>query len=497
MTKRLKVSSDTVFKPSTQAYAASSNGRRLADFNAPNLGPNTASLSELDLLRSRSRASLRNNPWIKRGILADVANEIGTGIVPRPKTPNKDLNKQLRQLWQDWQVSADADGVLSAYGIQQICARARRESGEVFIRIRQRKPKDGLIVPLQFQVLESDFCPTNLHQTLKNGNRIIAGIEFNAIGKRVAYWMYPVHPGDGRLTQNHLMPMRIPAEQIIHHYIPTRPGQIRGEPVTIQSLIKAFHFDQYDDAELERKKTRANYTGVIQKNFPTEEEGWKYDPITGEPVSDVEAGEIENYIHTEPGTFPSLLPGEEIHLFPGDESGQGYSDFVRQQLLGIAAGLGVPYELLTGDYSQINDRIWRAVMNQYRREIQMTQTLFTVQHICRGMWNAFVDMAVLAGVVRIEDYSDNAHQYKRCDFRPQAWAYIHPVQDVQSRKLEIEAGLDSRQSIVASRGLDVEEVDMQRAEDARRERDLNLENHKENQNGKSNPSDQPPISKEA
>ena len=187
---------------------------------------------------------------------------------------------------------------------------------------------------------------------------------------------------------------------------------------------------------------------------------------------------------------------EEINLFPGDETGNGYADFVRQQLLGIAAGLGVPYELLTGDYSQINDRIWRAVMNQYRREIQMTQTLFTVQHICRGMWDAFVDMAVLSGSVKIADYAEQTHQYKRCDFRPQAWAYIHPVQDVQSRKLEIEAGLDSRQSIVASRGLDVEEVDQQRAEDAKREKEFNLDSHKEKTNGQSNPSDQPPISKE-
>lgn len=459
-------------KPTTQAYQASSTGRRLSSFSAPNLGPNTASLSELDLLRNRSRSALRNNPWIKRGINADVANEIGTGIVPRSKAPNVEFKKEIRELWNDWLHQADADGVLSAYGIQQICARARREAGEVFIRIRKRKPADGLIVPIQFQVLEADYCPTTYNKVLRNGNKVIAGIEFNLIGKRVAYWMHPSHPSDTLSIVN--TPIRIPGDQIIHHYIPTRPGQIRGEPVTIQSLIKSFNFDQYDDAELERKKTRANYTGVITKNFPADEDHWKYDPVTGDPV-EAEAGEEDSYINAQPGTMASLLPGEDVTLFPGDESGNGYADFVRQQLLGIAAGLGVPYELLTGDYSKINDRIWRAIMNQYRREIEQTQNLFTIQHICMGMWHAFVDMAVLSGNVTTKEYGTKRHQYLRADYRPPAWAYINPLQDVNALIKTMEARLDSRQSIVAGRGRDVEEVDAQIAEDAKREQNLTKE----------------------
>ena len=472
MAKQIKFTAFKPLKTDAQAYQASSQGRRLSSFSAPNLGPNTASLSELELLRNRSRASLRNNPWIKRGVQANVANEIGTGIVPRSKAPDKDFKDEIRELWNDWSHQADADGVLNAYGIQQLCVRSRMESGEVFIRIRKRRPEDGLIVPLQFQVLEADYCPISHNGTLKSGNRIVAGIEFNAFGKRVAYWMYRQHPADMQTMAADNRLVRIPADQIIHHYIPTRPGQIRGEPATIQSLVKAYHFDQYDDAELERKKTRANYTGVITKNFPTDEESWKYDPITGEPV-EAEPGE-EPYINAEPGTFPSLLPGESIDLFPGDETGSGYTDFVRQQLLGIASGLGVPYELLTGDYQNINDRVWRAIMNQYRREIEQTQNLFTIQHICMGMWHAFVDMAVLSGQVQVKDYARKRHQYIRADYRPQAWAYIHPVQDVQAMKMLKDEGFDSRQSLVASRGRDVEEVDAQRQEDAARETDLNL-----------------------
>lgn len=457
-------------KPTTQAYQASSTGRRLSNFTAPNLGPNTASLSELDVLRNRSRAALRNNPWIKRGLNADVANEIGTGIVPRSKAPDKEFKEEIRDLWNDWLHQADADGVLSAYGIQQICARARREAGEVFIRIRKRKLTDGLIVPVQFQVLEADYCPTSYNQDLRNGNKVIAGIEFNKIGQRVAYWMHPNHPTDTLSLVN--TPIRIPGDQIIHHYIPTRPGQIRGEPVTIQSLIKSFNFEQYEDAELERKKTRANYTGVVTKRFP-DEEGWKFDPVSGEPA-DPEFGEEDAYINAQPGSFPSLNEGEDITLFPGDQTGEGYADFVRQQLLAMAAGLGVPYELLSGDYSKINDRIWRAIMNQYRREIEQIQNLFTIQHICMGMWHAFVDMSVLSGMVPAKEFGTKRHQYLRADYRPPAWAYINPLQDVNALIKTMDAKLDSRQSIVAGRGRDVEEVDAQIEEDNKREKSKNL-----------------------
>lgn len=473
MTKSIKFTNFSNQQKSTaQAYQASSSGRRLSSYTAPNLGPNTASLTEIDVLRRRSRAALRNNPWIKKGVNANVANEIGTGIVPRSKAPDDDFKAAIRELWADWQTGADADGILSAYGIQQICARARMESGEVFIRIRKRRENDDLAVPLQFQVLEADYCPASHNTVLKNGNRVLAGIEFNKQGKRTAYWMHTVHPAEQGLMGFDLDLVRIPADQIIHHYIPTRPGQIRGEPTTIQALVKAFHFDQYDDAELERKKTRANYTGVITKNFPTDEDAWRYDPITGEPTS-AELGE-ESYINAEPGTFPSLLPGEALDLFPGDQTGTGYAQFVKQQLLGIAAGLGVPYELLSGDYSAINDRTWRAIMNQYRREIEQIQQLFTIQHICIGMWQAFVDSAILSGKVKAKNYITKRSEYLRADFRPQAWAYIHPTQDVAALRSLIDGGLDSRQSIVAGRGRDVEEVDAQRKEDATRSESMGL-----------------------
>lgn len=457
-------------QPNSRAYEASAQGRRLGSFDAPDLSPNQAATSELSMLRRRMRASVRNNPWISRGLKADVANEIGTGIIPRSKATDAKFRKAIRMLWNDMAPLLDADGRLNAYGIQWSAARARRESGEVFVRIRQRRPEDGLLVPVQFQVLESDFCPLTMNEMRPNGNEVINGIEFNKLGKRAAYWMYKKHPADkGGWTYNDLT--RVPAEQIIHHFIPLRPGQQRGEPNAVQSIVRSYLYDKYDDAELGRKETRSQYTGVIfRPDYGADD--YQFDPISGLPLG-TDAGGVP-MLDLEPGSFPSLLPGEEIKLFDGDDSGNGYADFQRQQKLAIAAGQDVPYELVTGDYSNINDRVWRAIMNQYRREIEQIQDLFTIQQVCRVMWEAFVDAAVLAGAIEAPGFESRRHDYIRAEHRAPAWPYINPLQDANAARVLKQEGFESRSGIIAERGWDAEDVDEQRAEDDARERRLGL-----------------------
>jgi len=248
---------------SASLYDAASTGRRLADFPSTASGPNAqVQVGELAILRHRARHLLRNNPWIRNGIQADVANEIGTGIRPRPDTEDAALNEVLLKLFNQWRDEVDADGIHGFYDLQAMIAKARRESGEVFIRIRRRRFEDGLVVPLQLQVLEADYCPLTLNRTRSNGNRIVSGIEFNKLGRRVAYWFYRRHPLDQHADLDAMdAPVRVSADAVIHHFIPARPGQIRGEPVMLSSMTRAWHFEAYDDAELERKKHRAAYTG--------------------------------------------------------------------------------------------------------------------------------------------------------------------------------------------------------------------------------------------
>jgi capsid protein len=62
--------------------------------------------------------------------------------------------------------------------------------------------------------------------------------------------------------------VRVPASEIIHLFRVLRPGQIRGEPWLARALVKLNELDQYDDAELVRKKTAAMFAGFITRLSP-------------------------------------------------------------------------------------------------------------------------------------------------------------------------------------------------------------------------------------
>jgi lambda family phage portal protein len=126
-------------------------------------------------------------------------------------------------------------------------------------------------VPVQLQLLQSEMLPFEKTETAANGNRIRCGIEFDAIGRRVAYHFRRRHPGDST-DQGAVTPetVRVPAGDVLHIYRPIDAGQIRGLPHVAPAMVRLFLLDQYDDAELDRKKTAAMFAGFITKTAPEE-----------------------------------------------------------------------------------------------------------------------------------------------------------------------------------------------------------------------------------
>lgn len=457
-------------QPQNSYDAGSTTGKRTKGWIPSGAGPRSVLNGSLPILRNRSRDQVRNNPLIARGINALVTSEVGTGIIPRSRTPNDRLRAAINDLWNESAPQMDADGVLDFYGLESLASRTRRVAGEAFVRRRRRSARDGLVVPLQVQVLEPEFVPADLNRTLDNGNEIHAGIEFDRRGRRVAYHMYREHPGDGKGFGGSSMSnlIRVPAADVIHHFMPMRPGQIRGEPDPASILLSARDFRDYQDAELVRKKTRAPFTAFLKRQQVFSDAD--LDPLTGLPkdISDEALAEIT----MAPGTILTGLPGEELILFDGDKTGDNYADYMRQQLLQQAAGLNLPYELMTGDWSKVNDRLVRVVLNEFHRYIESVQDHYMVHQVCAGVWAWWLDAAILAGALRAPGYATRRSEIRLCEWRPQGWQFVHPLQDVQAKLLAIGGGLTSRQAEVAKSGWDVEQIDEQNREDQERSADL-------------------------
>lgn len=452
-------------------YDAAGQGRRMRGWVPPSSGPNKA-VEGLQTIRNRARDASRNDWTGRSGAQHWTTNLIGTGIVPRlPKRMAKSKKEGLNKLWDDWVKVCDADGALNFYGLQTLFTKSWLISGECFIRLRPRRADSGLTVPLQIQLIEADFVPMLDADTwpgLPAGNRIRSGVELNRVGQRVAYWVYKEHPGDNKgLSVNPNDIIRVAKSQMLHVFEPERPGQLRGVPDFAPVLARLRNVADFDDAVLERQKIANLFTGFVTKAMGQQFDD-SVDPLTGKPIETDNSG--APIAGLEPGTMHELLPGENVQFANPPEAGTTYADYMRAQNLGTAAGQGLPYEIMSGDIKEVSDRTLRVVVNEFRRYAEQRQWQIIIPQACQPIREAWVNQAALAGEIAVSDIEDAMS----VAWAPQGWAYIHPVQDVQAKQTEVEAGFRSRSSVIAERGDDPEAVDEERALDEEREDELGL-----------------------
>lgn len=129
-----------------------------------------------------------------------------------------------------------------------------------------------------------------------------------------------------------------------------------------------------------------------------------------------------------------LQLGEKVHLFDGDKGAEGIWDYARGVLLQVAAGAGgVPYELVTGDWEHVNDRLVRAMLNEFHRAIEAAQDHLLIFQLCTRVWSWFVDAGVLAGKLAAPGYAEDQASWRTVHCRPQGWPFVHTLQDAQSK----------------------------------------------------------------
>jgi lambda family phage portal protein len=93
----------------------------------------------------------------------------------------------------------------------------------------------------------------------------------------------------------------------------------------------------------------------------------------------------------EPGTLQILEPGEDIKFSDPADVGSSYSEFLRKQFRAVAAAIGITYEMLTGDLTQVNYSSIRAGLLEFRRRCEALQHGVIVHQLCRPIWRAWMD----------------------------------------------------------------------------------------------------------
>ncbi len=444
-------------------FEAGQASRRLRHFQPSRAHLNTLIAAAGADITARARWLVRNNGYAANAIESWAGNVVGDGIKPSSLIADAELKARVQRLWLDWTDDSDAEGFTDFYGQQRRAAREVFIAGEVFFRFRPRRPDDGLMVPLQLQMIPSEMLPLSRNEQLPGGNVVRQGIEFDRIGRRVAYHFLRRHPGD--VTDPGLAGeiVRVSAAEVIHVIDPVDAGQLRGISRFAPGIVKLFLLDQYDDAELDRKKVAAMHALFITT------------PAPAEPFDIAESDEGgERTMDLQPGQIVMLEPGEEVQTSAPADVGQTYEPFQYRTLLQVSAALGIPYAYLSNDMLKANYSNSRLALLEFRRRIEAYQHSVMVWQICRRVWARWLDTAVMAGAIALPDYEQQRRVYLGCSWLPPKWDWVDPLKDARAEIEQIEAGLKSRTQALAERGYDADQVDAEIAADRARERQLGL-----------------------
>lgn len=452
----------------TPLYNSTGQGRATAGWNPGSDAINALVQAGGDQLVRQSRDLDRRNAWAHNAVESFVSNAIGTGIVPKWK--DAEARGRLEPAWLKWTDEADAAGSSDFYGLEALAARTTLVAGECLARLRPRRISDGLTVPLQVQLLEPEHLPLTKNEDLGLGRKIRWGIEFDPIGRRTAYWMYREHPGERPMFFPAHDIARVPSEEVIHLFRPLRPGQHRGQPWLAPVVLQLWEVEQYDRSELIRKGLAA-----MMAFFERDLDGSSMAILAENGEKDADDTPIQG---VEPGSFIRMPFGKTIESPQFTDLDGMYAVFMTWQLRKVAAGLGITYEQLTGDWEKVTYSSARAAILEFRRHCEAFQHLVMVYQFCRPVLKAFVDAAAIANVIDARDYARRPAAYLDVEWAPPKWPWVDPEKDIKAEILAIDNLLKSRSQVVKeTTGADRESLDIEIQQDQASEKAKKLERH--------------------
>lgn len=434
---------------SSRKYAAADRSRLNAGWVTASSSADSEIASAGALLRERMRDLVRNNPHAANAVEVLVSHIIGSGIRPRAATKSSAKNKKINALFEEHSKKCDADGQLDIYGIQALAFREMVESGDGLIRRRRRRSEDGLPVPLQYQVIETDQIDSAREGKISDGRFAIQGIEFDLLGSRTAYWMFAEHPGNRYIGANlDLTSKAVPASEVAHLYRKHRT-QVRGVPWGSAVMQSLYDLAAYEEAELIRKKLEACTVGVVLNGEDADSAlglALNKDDQQTFGVVDNDGVMVERF---EPGMFLHARGGKDIKFHQPAATGS-YEGYKKASLHTIAAGFHIPYLLLSHDLSGANYASSKMGLGPFNRLIEAVQWQFVIPMLCQPMWDWFCEAAYAAGKIDTKTIP--------VKWTTQRMYSADPEKDARATVLEVRNGMKPLTEAISERGYDPDEV---------------------------------------
>lgn len=460
-------------KISARAYDAAGTSRTGAFWQPTNQSPDLALSSDAAMIRARARDLVRNNHYARGILQALVRNVVGCGVFPQATTGAESLDEQIEDLFDRWAKVADAQGRLTWWEIQRLAYQEVREAGECLLHFTSVEEDRSRPLSLAVELIDADRLADDRYSAMRvtpaNGNEIRRGVEVDARGRAVAYWIYPHHPND--VNGVWAQPERYDASEFVHLYKCERIGQTRGISMfaPVVTALKGLHY--YQENELQASAVASCFTAAI-KTLGGPADGGLLDTVDTNS-SDTDGNQFE---YLQPGMVARLLPGEEVEIINPARPNNDAHSWLTFMLRGLATGVGLSYERMCRDYTQTNYSSARASDLEDRRSFRVEQD-WLCSHLCDPVYMRFIEAAVDEGKIAVSA-SELLSEYDTITahhWQTPGWEWVDPQKEMTASQMAVSANLSTLQDELGARGKDLKTVLMQRAKEKQLLQDLGLQ----------------------
>ena len=439
--------------PKKRYYEAAKVGRLTASWTTQPLTANEITKSSLVPLVGRSRDLYANNDYSRRFIELLISNVVGPKGIALQCTaenpgglPDTLANHAIETAWRTWgqRRNCDVTKTLGWKSAQNMFIRTVAVDGECFVRMVYN---DG---EFRLQFLDSMLVDPGLSDdNRETGNKITQGIEFDSWGSPVAYYLLATNADNGYTFKGKPY-VRIPADRMIHGFIPERIGQKRGIPWMATAMTKLKNLGAYEEAAIIAARVGAAKMGFFQTEDGASFEGQTEDD--GTIITDAE-----------PGTFHQLQEGVSFETYDPTYPAGEFAPFSKAMLRGVSSGLGISYNTLASDLEGVNFSSLRAGVLEDREAFKSMQS-FVIESLCQPIFEEFLYNSLLTGKIKVGEGAipvTRMEKFENPHWNARRWSWVDPAKDIVLAKEAIRLGLRSRSAIIRELGADPEEVWME------------------------------------
>jgi lambda family phage portal protein len=464
--------------------AASYTHQDLAGWVPRSVSGQSALSIERELISDRVQDIARNDGWASASMSRSLDLIIGSGWRLSVDLPAKtlglepdeadEISDQIEEAYTAYAedpgfwCNASRQGPMAS--VLGLAYRQRIGDGEALAEICWDETRGGGFATY-VKMIDPDRL-SNPNETFDTAD-LRAGVQLDRDGAAVGYHIRTHHPDDDAVWGAGIPEWNYVEREtewgrplMVHAFEADRAGQFRGVPPMAPILRKLKQMVKYDEAELQAALVNAVLAAFITSPGNHDELA---EAMTAKDISALNLDRMKAYQSAPPrlpgGTAHFLYPGDEVTLTQPGHPNSGFEAFFRAGLRNVASTVGLTYEQLTMDWSQVNYSSARAALLEIWRGLTARKDMFAAQfmnQIYRAWLEEFFDKQLIKLPAKVPSFEAMAAAWSRADWIGPARGWVDPEKEAKAAGLRLSLGISDLDRECAEQGLDWKQVTRKR-----------------------------------